>query len=60
MISRTPEHKEAREASIQDASSVYDMLSIGMARRGQYAMLSEVSLDHSSGTIMGTGSVLES
>ncbi|KAG7334251.1 hypothetical protein KOW79_002658 [Hemibagrus wyckioides] len=41
VISRTPEHKEAREASIQDASSVYDLLSIGMARRGQYAMLSE-------------------
>ncbi|XP_062851121.1 tetratricopeptide repeat protein 7A [Trichomycterus rosablanca] len=41
VISRTPEHKEARETSIQDASSVYDLLSIGMARRGQYAMLSE-------------------
>ncbi|KAF7710657.1 hypothetical protein HF521_009529 [Silurus meridionalis] len=41
VISRTPEHKEAREASIQDASTVYDLLSIGMARRGQYAMLSE-------------------
>ncbi|KAK3573989.1 hypothetical protein QTP86_034372 [Hemibagrus guttatus] len=44
VISRTPEHKEAREASIQDASSVYDLLSIGMARRGQYAMLSEAVL----------------
>ncbi|TSK42145.1 Tetratricopeptide repeat protein 7A [Bagarius yarrelli] len=41
VISRTPEHKEEREASIQDATSVYDLLSIGMARRGQYAMLSE-------------------
>ncbi|GAA6110458.1 tetratricopeptide repeat protein 7A [Tachysurus ichikawai] len=41
VISRTPEHKEAREASIQDASSVYDLLSISMARRGQYGMLSE-------------------
>uniref|UniRef100_A0AAR2K848 Tetratricopeptide repeat protein 7 N-terminal domain-containing protein n=1 Tax=Pygocentrus nattereri TaxID=42514 RepID=A0AAR2K848_PYGNA len=41
VISRTPEHQEAREASIQEASSVYDMLSIGMARRGQYAMLSQ-------------------
>jgi len=42
VISRTPEHREARESSMQDASSVYDLLSIGMARRGQYSMLSEV------------------
>ncbi|KAG9344483.1 hypothetical protein JZ751_011153 [Albula glossodonta] len=42
VISRAPEHKEAREASLQDATSVYDLLCIGMARRGQYAMLSEV------------------
>ncbi|KAG9275125.1 tetratricopeptide repeat protein 7A [Astyanax mexicanus] len=41
VISRTPEHQEAREASMQEASSVYDLLSIGMARRGQYAMLSQ-------------------
>ncbi|XP_066534882.1 tetratricopeptide repeat protein 7A isoform X2 [Hoplias malabaricus] len=41
VISRTPEHKEARETSMQEASSVYDLLSIGMARRGQYAMLSQ-------------------
>uniref|UniRef100_A0A8C2JFC3 Tetratricopeptide repeat domain 7A n=1 Tax=Cyprinus carpio TaxID=7962 RepID=A0A8C2JFC3_CYPCA len=41
VISRTPEHQEARESSMQDASSVYDLLSIAMARRGQYAMLSE-------------------
>ncbi|KAJ8359733.1 hypothetical protein SKAU_G00162580 [Synaphobranchus kaupii] len=42
VISRAPEHREAREASLQDATSVYDLLSIAMARRGQYAMLSEV------------------
>ncbi|XP_036402492.1 tetratricopeptide repeat protein 7A [Megalops cyprinoides] len=41
VISRTPDHEEAREASLQDATSVYDLLSIGMARRGQYGMLSE-------------------
>uniref|UniRef100_A0A8B9LQB9 Tetratricopeptide repeat domain 7A n=1 Tax=Astyanax mexicanus TaxID=7994 RepID=A0A8B9LQB9_ASTMX len=41
VISRTPEHQEAREASMQEASSVYDLLTIGMARRGQYAMLSQ-------------------
>ncbi|TRY88729.1 hypothetical protein DNTS_029667 [Danionella cerebrum] len=41
VISRTPEHREERESSIEDASSVYDLLSIGMARRGQYSMLSE-------------------
>ncbi|XP_020337144.1 tetratricopeptide repeat protein 7A isoform X1 [Oncorhynchus kisutch] len=41
VISRAPDHKEAQETSLQDATSVYDLLSIGMARRGQYAMLSE-------------------
>lgn len=44
MISRLPDQAEARQASLQDATSVYDLLSIGMARRGQYAMLSEVLL----------------
>lgn len=41
VISRAPDQKEVRETSLQDATSVYDLLSIGMARRGQYAMLSE-------------------
>ncbi|XP_029553981.1 tetratricopeptide repeat protein 7A [Salmo trutta] len=41
VISRAPDHKEERETSLQDATSIYDLLSIGMARRGQYAMLSE-------------------
>ncbi|KAE8280349.1 Tetratricopeptide repeat protein 7A [Larimichthys crocea] len=41
VISRLPEQAEAREASLQDATSVYDLLTIGMARRGQYDMLSE-------------------
>uniref|UniRef100_A0A8C8FTN3 Tetratricopeptide repeat protein 7 N-terminal domain-containing protein n=1 Tax=Oncorhynchus tshawytscha TaxID=74940 RepID=A0A8C8FTN3_ONCTS len=41
VISRAPDHREERETSLQDATSVYDLLSIGMARRGQYAMLSE-------------------
>lgn len=41
VISRMPDQTEARQASLQDASSVYDLLTIGMARRGQYAMLSE-------------------
>ncbi|CAL8255332.1 unnamed protein product [Lota lota] len=41
VISRSPEQAEARQASLQDATSVYDLLSIGMARRGQYTMLSE-------------------
>lgn len=41
VISRQPEQNEARQASLQDAASVYDLLTIGMARRGQYAMLSE-------------------
>uniref|UniRef100_A0A3B5LKZ8 Tetratricopeptide repeat domain 7A n=1 Tax=Xiphophorus couchianus TaxID=32473 RepID=A0A3B5LKZ8_9TELE len=41
VISRLPDQAEARQTSLQDATSVYDLLSIGMARRGQYAMLSE-------------------
>ncbi|KAL2083785.1 hypothetical protein ACEWY4_021558 [Coilia grayii] len=41
VLSLAPEHKESRESSVEDASSTYDLLSIGMARRGQYAMLSE-------------------
>lgn len=41
VISRMPDQAEARKASLQDATSVYDLLTIGMARRGQYGMLSE-------------------
>ncbi|XP_037829501.1 tetratricopeptide repeat protein 7A isoform X2 [Kryptolebias marmoratus] len=41
VISRLPDQSKARQASLQDATSVYDLLTIGMARRGQYAMLSE-------------------
>ncbi|KAM9726954.1 tetratricopeptide repeat protein 7A isoform 2-T2 [Menidia menidia] len=41
VISRLPDQAEARQSSLQDATSVYDLLTIGMARRGQYAMLSE-------------------
>ncbi|KAJ0067205.1 hypothetical protein NL108_013073 [Boleophthalmus pectinirostris] len=41
VLSRMPDQDEARQASLQDASSVYDLLTIGMARRGQYSMLSE-------------------
>ncbi|KAM9317548.1 tetratricopeptide repeat protein 7A [Pholidichthys leucotaenia] len=41
VISRLPDQAEARQASLRDATSVYDLLTIGMVRRGQYAMLSE-------------------
>ncbi|XP_066552512.1 tetratricopeptide repeat protein 7A [Amia ocellicauda] len=41
VISRAPEQQESRSASLQDASSVYDLLTVAMARRGQYGMLSE-------------------
>ncbi|XP_068089143.1 tetratricopeptide repeat protein 7A isoform X2 [Hyperolius riggenbachi] len=41
VISRAPEQKEDRAVSLKNASAVYDLLSITMARRGQYAMLSE-------------------
>ncbi|XP_077351305.1 tetratricopeptide repeat protein 7A isoform X2 [Festucalex cinctus] len=41
VISRLPDQAEARQATLQDSVSVYDLLAIGMARRGQYNMLSE-------------------
>ncbi|KAM8947283.1 tetratricopeptide repeat protein 7A isoform 2-T2 [Pelodytes ibericus] len=41
VISRFPDQKEDRAVSIQNASAVYDLLSITMGRRGQYVMLSE-------------------
>ncbi|XP_054654373.1 tetratricopeptide repeat protein 7A isoform X2 [Dunckerocampus dactyliophorus] len=41
VISRQPDQAEARQTTMQDSVSVYDLLTIGMARRGQYTMLSE-------------------
>ncbi|XP_028323576.1 tetratricopeptide repeat protein 7A-like [Gouania willdenowi] len=41
VISRMPDQAEARKASLEEATSVYDLLTISMARRGQYAMLCE-------------------
>nr|XP_057919985.1 tetratricopeptide repeat protein 7A isoform X2 [Doryrhamphus excisus] len=41
VISRQPDQAEARQATMQDSVSVYDLLTVGMARRGQYTMLSE-------------------
>ncbi|CAG10179.1 unnamed protein product, partial [Tetraodon nigroviridis] len=41
VISRLPDQAEARQASLQDVTSVYDLLTVGMARRGQYTALSE-------------------
>ncbi|KAM8738376.1 tetratricopeptide repeat protein 7A isoform 2-T2 [Acanthopagrus schlegelii] len=41
VISRLPDQADSRQASLRDATSVYDLLTIGMARRGQYGMLSE-------------------
>ncbi|MEE6474196.1 hypothetical protein FKM82_010307 [Ascaphus truei] len=41
VISRAPDQKEDRAVSLQNASAVYDLLSITMGRRGQYVMLSE-------------------
>ncbi|XP_074845752.1 tetratricopeptide repeat protein 7A isoform X1 [Carettochelys insculpta] len=41
VISRAPDQKDDRAVSLQDASAVYDLLSITLGRRGQYAMLSE-------------------
>ncbi|XP_037126937.1 tetratricopeptide repeat protein 7A isoform X1 [Syngnathus acus] len=41
VISRLPDQVEARQATLQDSVSVYDLLTVGMVRRGQYTMLSE-------------------
>ncbi|XP_036607936.1 tetratricopeptide repeat protein 7A isoform X2 [Trichosurus vulpecula] len=41
VLSRSPEQKEDRTVSLRDASTVYDLLSITLGRRGQYVMLSE-------------------
>ncbi|NXH49953.1 TTC7A protein, partial [Dicaeum eximium] len=41
VISRAPEQRDDRAVSLQDASAVYDLLSITLGRRGQYVMLSE-------------------
>ncbi|XP_067844869.1 tetratricopeptide repeat protein 7A-like isoform X2 [Heptranchias perlo] len=41
VISRAPDQREDRSISFQNASAVYDLLSITMGRRGQYEMLSE-------------------
>ncbi|XP_074061438.1 tetratricopeptide repeat protein 7A isoform X2 [Macrotis lagotis] len=41
VLSRLPEQKQDRAISLQDASVVYDLLSITLGRRGQYVILSE-------------------
>ncbi|NXX81002.1 TTC7A protein, partial [Urocolius indicus] len=41
VISRAPEQRDDRAVSLQDASAVYDLLSITLGRRGQYVMLAE-------------------
>lgn len=45
VLSRIPEHNNDRIISLQSASVVYDLLTIALGRRGQYEMLSEVSLN---------------
>ncbi|XP_048457394.1 tetratricopeptide repeat protein 7A-like isoform X1 [Rhincodon typus] len=41
VISRAPDQREDRNISFQNASALYDLLSITMGRRKQYEMLSE-------------------
>ncbi|XP_061693641.1 tetratricopeptide repeat protein 7A isoform X2 [Syngnathoides biaculeatus] len=41
VISRLPDQAEARQVTLQNSLSVYDLLTIGMVRRGQVTMLSE-------------------
>lgn len=42
VLSRAPEQEKDRKVSLQNASAIYDLLSITLGRRGQYVMLSEV------------------
>uniref|UniRef100_A0A2K5IGM5 Tetratricopeptide repeat protein 7A n=1 Tax=Colobus angolensis palliatus TaxID=336983 RepID=A0A2K5IGM5_COLAP len=41
VLSRVPEQEEDRTVSLQNAATIYDLLSITLGRRGQYVMLSE-------------------
>uniref|UniRef100_A0A5F9CX69 Tetratricopeptide repeat domain 7A n=1 Tax=Oryctolagus cuniculus TaxID=9986 RepID=A0A5F9CX69_RABIT len=41
VLSRAPEQEKDRTASLHNAAAIYDLLSITLGRRGQYAMLSE-------------------
>ncbi|XP_052602463.1 tetratricopeptide repeat protein 7A isoform X1 [Peromyscus californicus insignis] len=41
VLSRSPEQEKDRKVSLQNASAIYDLLSITLGRRGQYVMLSE-------------------
>ncbi|XP_072367156.1 tetratricopeptide repeat protein 7A-like isoform X2 [Scyliorhinus torazame] len=41
VISRAPDQREDRSISFQNATALYDLLSITLGRRGQYEMLSE-------------------
>nr|XP_033794267.1 tetratricopeptide repeat protein 7A isoform X2 [Geotrypetes seraphini] len=41
VISRAPDQKDDRAVSLQNASTIYDLLSITMGIRGQYVLLSE-------------------
>lgn len=54
VLSRAPEQKEDRAASLQNAAAIYDLLSITLGRRGQYVMLSEVRLVHPTQDAGGT------
>ncbi|XP_004686282.1 PREDICTED: tetratricopeptide repeat protein 7A isoform X1 [Condylura cristata] len=41
VLSRVPEQEEDRAVSLQNAATIYDLLSIALGRRGQFVMLSE-------------------
>ncbi|XP_045684830.1 tetratricopeptide repeat protein 7A [Phyllostomus hastatus] len=41
VLSRAPEQEQDRAVSLQNAATIYDLLSITLGRRGQYVMLSE-------------------
>ena len=43
ILNRSPEHTQVRQHTLRSTTSVYDLLTIVLARYGQFEMLSEVS-----------------
>jgi len=44
ILSRSPEHEDARLHTFNNSTAVYDLLTIALVKQSQYSILSEVSL----------------
>ena len=44
ILSRSPEHKDARLHTFHNSTAVYDLLTIALVKQAQYSILSEVSI----------------